>query len=239
MTKIFFLLSFLFITINGQVVGPKLSVPEKSFDFGDINEGDVVKHTFTIYNTGDDLLVIKDVKSSCGCTAALPDKKELKPGESTGVKVEFNSAKRKGQQRKHVYLTTNDPENKEIRLTFTTNILVDQSKKVTEQPRMKLSRTQHDFGTVSEGKVLELDVDFKNVGKDELVVKDVKSSCGCTAALLSSKKLKPGETGKIKIELDTSDRVGKFTRTVTLYTNEPDLGQQTITLFVNVKKRDT
>ncbi|MBZ0181252.1 MAG: DUF1573 domain-containing protein [Melioribacteraceae bacterium] len=239
MTKILFLLSFLFVTINGQVVGPKLSVPEKSFDFGDINEGDVVKHTFTIYNTGDDLLVIKDVKSSCGCTAALPDKKELKPGESTGVKVEFNSAKRKGQQRKHVYLTTNDPENKEIRLTFTTNILVDQSKKVTEQPRMKLSRTQHDFGTVSEGKVLELDVDFKNVGKDELVVKDVKSSCGCTAALLSSKKLKPGETGKIKIELDTSDRVGKFTRTVTLYTNEPDLGQQTITLFVNVKKRDT
>lgn len=239
MTKILLLLSFLFVTINGQVVGPKLSVPEKSFDFGDINEGDVVKHTFTIYNTGDDLLVIKDVKSSCGCTAALPDKKELKPGESTGVKVEFNSAKRKGQQRKHVYLTTNDPENKEIRLTFTTNILVDQSKKVTEQPRMKLSRTQHDFGTVSEGKVLELDVDFKNVGKDELVVKDVKSSCGCTAALLSSKKLKPGETGKIKIELDTSDRVGKFTRTVTLYTNEPDLGQQTITLFVNVKKRDT
>ncbi|MAT58851.1 MAG: hypothetical protein CMF23_12835 [Ignavibacteriae bacterium] len=239
MTKMLFLLSFLFVTINGQVVGPKLSVPEKSFDFGDINEGDVVKHTFTIYNTGDDLLVIKDVKSSCGCTAALPDKKELKPGESTGVKVEFNSAKRKGQQRKHVYLTTNDPENKEIRLTFTTNILVDQSKKVTEQPRMKLSRTQHDFGTVSEGKVLELDVDFKNVGKDELVVKDVKSSCGCTAALLSSKKLKPGETGKIKIELDTSDRVGKFTRTVTLYTNEPDLGQQTITLFVNVKKRDT
>ena len=184
MTKMLFLLSFLFVTINGQVVGPKLSVPEKSFDFGDINEGDVVKHTFTIYNTGDDLLVIKDVKSSCGCTAALPDKKELKPGESTGVKVEFNSAKRKGQQRKHVYLTTNDPENKEIRLTFTTNILVDQSKKVTEQPRMKLSRTQHDFGTVSEGKVLELDVDFKNVGKDELVVKDVKSSCGCTCCFV-------------------------------------------------------
>jgi len=239
MTRILFLLSFFFITINGQVVGPKLSVPEKSFDFGDINEGDVVKHTFTIYNTGDDLLVIKDVKASCGCTAALPDKKKLKPGESTGIKVEFNSAKRRGKQRKHVYLTTNDPENKEVRLTFTTNILVDQTKKVTEQPRMKLSRTQHDFGTVSEGKVLELNVDFKNVGKDELVVKDVKSSCGCAAALLSSKKLKPGETGKIKIELDTSDRVGKFTRTVTLYTNEPDLGQQTITLFVNVKKRDT
>ena len=239
MKYFFYILLFTAININAQVVGPKLSVPETSFDFGNINEGEIVKHDFTVYNTGDDLLVIKDVKASCGCTAALPDKKELKPGESTKIHVEFNSARRKGQQRKHVYVTTNDPENKEVRLTFTTNILDNKSEKVKEQPKLKLSRTQHDFGTVSEGKVLELNVDFKNVGKDELVVKDVKSSCGCTAAVLSSKKLKPGETGKIKIELDTSDRIGKFTRTVTFYTNEPELGQQTITLFVNVKKRDS
>ncbi len=239
MKKTLFLFVILLVSINGQVVGPKLSVSETSFDFGEIKEGDVVNHDFVVYNTGDDLLVIKDVRASCGCTAALPDKKELKPGESTKIHVEFNSIRRKGQQRKHVYVTTNDPENKEVRLTFTTNIIIDKTEKPKEQPKMKLSRSQHDFGTVSEGKVVELNVDFKNIGKDELIVNDVKSSCGCTAALLSSKKLAPGQTGQIKIELDTSDRVGKFTRTVTLYTNEPELGQQTITLFVNVKKRDS
>lgn len=194
MKKLVILLVLFFVSINAQVVGPKLSVPEMNFDFGDINEGQVVEHNFTIYNTGDDLLKINDIRASCGCTAALPDKKELKPGESTNINVKFNSARRRGHQRKHVYVTTNDPENKEVRLTFTTNILLPESDPNASQPEMKLSRTQHDFGTVSEGKVLELDIDFKNVGKDELVVKDVRSSCGCTAALLSSKKLKPGET---------------------------------------------
>ena len=80
-------------------------------------------------------------------------------------------------------------------------------------------------------------ISFKNDGKGVLVISDVKTSCGCAAALLSSKTLQPGESGNIRIELDTANREGKLTRTVTLYSNDSQQPNQTITLFVNIEKR--
>ena len=80
-------------------------------------------------------------------------------------------------------------------------------------------------------------VEFKNIGNAVLNITDVKTSCGCTAALLSSKTLQAGESGTLRIDLDTSNREGKLTRTVTLLSNDPQEPNQTITLFVNIQKR--
>ena len=45
-----------------------------------------------------------------------------------------------------------------------------------------------------------------NNGEGDLEIKRVKSSCGCTAAMLESKLLKPNEKSALKIEFDTSFR---------------------------------
>ena len=94
-------------------------------DFGNINEGDVVNHSFVISNNGGDLLKIIDVRASCGCTAASPDKKELKPGESTNISVSFNSKGRKGPQTKTVTVTTNDTEKPTLSLNIKCNIIAN------------------------------------------------------------------------------------------------------------------
>ncbi|MEL6277127.1 MAG: DUF1573 domain-containing protein, partial [Bacteroidota bacterium] len=50
--------------------GPLTSMEfaESNFDFGTITEGDVVTHTFSFTNTGEEPLIISDAKGSCGCT---------------------------------------------------------------------------------------------------------------------------------------------------------------------------
>lgn len=107
-----------------QVAQPKLEIKQKSFDFGDIKQGKTVSHTFVLENSGNALLKITEVKATCGCTAAAPEKKELKPGESTKVEVKFNSAGRQGEQNKTVKISSNDPQNPEMVITFTGNVVL-------------------------------------------------------------------------------------------------------------------
>lgn len=115
MIKKILVLSCLLISVSYcQLLGPKISFQEKEYDFGTVVQGEKVKHNFVITNNGDDTLKISNVHASCGCTAALPDKKELLPGESTNIKVEFNSLGRNGHQLKHIIIRSNDVDNPEI-----------------------------------------------------------------------------------------------------------------------------
>ncbi len=224
--------------IMAQISAPKISVVKGYHDFGTIVEGEIVTHQFEIKNTGTAELIITQVHASCGCTAAKPEKMNLKPGEKTFVKVEFNSENRLGPQEKFVYVSSNDPINPYYKLSFV-GVIVDKNaeSKSGKNPKLTLTKATYDFGKIEEGKVVDAKISFKNEGSGVLVINDVKTSCGCTAVLLSSKTLQPGESGNIRIELDTANREGKLTRTVTLYSNDPQQPNQIITLFVNIEKR--
>lgn len=239
--KKFIMLFLLLISGNyfAQFNEPRISAKKTFHDFGTVIEGQVVTTNFEISNSGSADLMINNVQASCGCTAAQPDKNILKPGEKTSIKVEFNSASRLGPQDKSVYVMTNDPKNQNFVLKFTCVVVQKTASKPVEVkvPKLKLSTNQHDFGKVEEGKLVEVKIGLHNTGKGVLEITEVKSSCGCTAALVSSKKLNPGEKGNIRIELDTANREGSFTRTVTIYSNDPTAPNQVITLSANIQKR--
>ncbi|MGE5432554.1 MAG: DUF1573 domain-containing protein [Syntrophomonadaceae bacterium] len=215
-----------------QIVGPKLAAQNPVFSFGDIKQNVFVEHDFVISNTGDDSLLIMDVKASCGCTAAQPEKNVLKPGESAKINIKFNTIGRQGKQQKYVYVITNDKENPEFRLSFTANVVPDTTQ---NGPVLQLSEAKHDFGVMEEGKIAGWKVKFKNAGNSELEIKDIKTSCGCTAASVSGRRLKPGEEGSILVEFDSANKSGKVSRTVTLYTNDYKQPEQTIVIFAEVK----
>lgn len=235
----FFILLISFGNILAQFNAPKISAKKTFHDFGTVVEGQVVNTTFEIKNDGTANLIINNVQASCGCTAAQPDKKELKPGEKTSLKVEFNSAGRLGPQEKYVYVMSNDPKTPDFRFNFTCVVVQKNDSKPAEVkiPKLRLDKNQYDFGNVEEGKLVEVKIGLKNDGKGLLEIQDVKTSCGCTAALVSSKKLNPGEGGNIRIELDTANREGQLTRTVTIYSNDPNGPNQVITLTANILKR--
>ncbi len=98
-----------------------MSFDKTSHDFGTINEGDVVKHTFTFTNTGEVPLVITNAKGSCGCTVPQWPRESIAPGESGEIVVQFNSRGRKNNQNKSVTITANTQTGTE-RLTIHANI---------------------------------------------------------------------------------------------------------------------
>lgn len=235
----FFLMALLLANFMNAQNLPKIYSPNPTHDFGTILEGEIVTHNFEIINNGKAELEIQKVSATCGCTAANPVKNKLMPGEKTTIKVEFNSKSRMGPQEKYVYVFSNDKENPNLRLSFSC-VVVDkmtQAQFNNKIPKLVISKSSHDFGDVEEGKVVSAKIDLKNTGNDILKIDNVKTTCGCTAALLSSKTIKPGEAGNLRIDLDTANREGKLTRTVTIISNDPAQPSQSITLFVNILKR--
>ncbi|MFC2083418.1 DUF1573 domain-containing protein [Bacteroidota bacterium] len=214
-----------------QALGPKISSTESEYDFGDIIEGDIVSHDFTILNTGDDVLLINRVKASCGCTAAAPSKKELEPGESTGVKVTFNSSRRKGNQKKHVYVFSNDPKKPQLRLSFKANILPKGN-----FSKLVLSETLHNFGKIKSGEEYILNVNIMNKGSLLLDITKIHSSCDCIELNASSQKIKPGQKTSLELKFDSSGMNGKITRSVTIFSNDPVSPVQTITILAEINE---
>lgn len=237
MKRIFFVMIVISASLLLGQTGPKISSPAPDYDFGEILEGQVVSHEFEVVNNGKSNLRLEKVRSSCGCTAVQPVQTLLKPGEKTKIKVEFNSENRLGPQTKYVYVFSNDPQTPEYKLTFNAVVVEKIFAPKDKSAKLVLDKNQFDFGNIEEGKVVDVKIGFKNTGQAQLEIIDVKTSCGCTAALLSSKKIAPNQSGNIRIELDTANREGKLTRTVTLFSNDPANPNQTITLFVNIVKR--
>ncbi len=84
--------------ITASADAPAMSFKETEHDFGSIEDGKVVRHTFTFTNTGKSPLVIESATSTCGCTVPEVPKAPIAPGAEGKIEVEFNSAGKAGQQ---------------------------------------------------------------------------------------------------------------------------------------------
>jgi hypothetical protein len=60
---------------------------------------------------------------------------------------------------------------------------------------------------------------FRNAGQVDLVISEVKPSCGCTAVLLSTETITPGGQGEIEVSLNLQERRGKQKLTVSVRSN--------------------
>lgn len=71
---------------------PTVQWKEEVFDFGDIKQGVPVTHDFSFVNNTKEVVIISNVKASCGCTATNYTKTPIKPGESGTITAKYNAA---------------------------------------------------------------------------------------------------------------------------------------------------
>src|SRR6266566_6965571 len=107
------------------------------------------------------------------------------------------------------------------------------AKDADKAPRLTIVEPVKDYGTVSKGEKLTWAFAIKNTGTSDLQIIAARPACGCTVAEFD-KVVKPGETGKVTAQVDTTAFSGPIAKTVTLETNDPSSPSSTLTIHAVV-----
>lgn len=93
--------------LNNEGPEPEFKFENTEFDFGTVNEGEIVNHIFTFTNTGKSPLIIDKATASCGCTVPDWPKQPIGAGETGEIKVRFDTKNKPNQQIKTISITAN------------------------------------------------------------------------------------------------------------------------------------
>lgn len=96
-------------------------------------------------------------------------------------------------------------------------------------PTISFATTDHDFGTVREGQVVEHSFTFTNNGEAPLIIQNAQPSCGCTVPDWTKTPIPPGGTGFVKAKFDSNGRPNLQNKTITVFANT--WPQQTVLRF--------
>jgi len=103
------------------------------------------------------------------------------------------------------------------------------------QPRILVSEQEWDFGKVIQGEKPTHIFIVKNGGEGDLIIDRLKESCPCIEASISTTRIKPGESAEVKVSYDTTDYVGKDEKHFHIYSNDPQVPDTRINLYVETE----
>lgn len=89
-------------------------------------------------------------------------------------------------------------------------------------PRIQLPEDQWKIGGLYQGGSAEHTLVVGNVGKETLLIRQIRSSCPeCTALLGEGKRIEPGKWGLLKVVYHAKARPGRYTPFFDIETNDP------------------
>ena len=86
-----------------------------------------------------------------------------------------------------------------------------------------------DYGTIAHNADGNRKFEFTNNGNKPLIITNTQGSCGCTVPTTPKEPIAPGGRGSIGVKYAT-DRVGPFTKTVTVTSNAEGMPTKVLTI---------
>ena len=88
----------------------------------------------------------------------------------------------------------------------------------SQKPEFKFNEEKHDFGKIPQGTPVTTVFEFTNVGKEPLILTEVRPTCGCTIADYTKTPVKSGTKGTIKITYNAA-AAQPFNKTIVVKSN--------------------
>lgn len=91
------------------------------------------------------------------------------------------------------------------------------------RPGLEVEVKRYDFGEIKQGDVVTTEIAVRNVGKNDLKIEAVSTSCGCTSARIQPDVIPVGGEGKLFIRYNSGahpDR-GRVQRHIYIASNDP------------------
>lgn len=110
---------------------PHIVFDESEYDFGEIEQGESVKHNFVFKNTGKAPLSISKATATCGCTQPSFPFIDIMPDEEGYIGVSYFSVGKEGVQEPEISVFTNDKKNPVVTLKLKGFVHLPEDKKDT------------------------------------------------------------------------------------------------------------
>jgi len=118
----------------------------------------------------------------------------------------------------------------------TLDVTAEDTEIQADGPVMAFESLEVPYGAIEQHSEPLRNLAFTNTGTEPLVIKSARGSCGCTVPIWPKEPIMPGESANIEIRYAT-DRIGKFSKTVTITTNEGG-DPHVVKVHGNVSKAD-
>lgn len=240
------------LTISGQVQQREKTLAEKyprqigalravsnHISFAQIKQGAIETKELELVNDTDEAIKVEYQKVPAHLTVKVEPETIPANGRGT-LSVTYNSkqANTYGFASHRIYLSLNGSKDYKSSIGVTATIQEDFSHLTPEQlanaPIAKFNELNYDFGAMKQGDKKEYTFELTNNGKSDLQIRNVRSSCGCTAVAPSKKVISPGETVPIKVTFDSRGKRGRQSKSVTVITNDPKTPTSTLRISSNI-----
>jgi hypothetical protein len=86
-------------------------------------------------------------------------------------------------------------------------------------PKFEFAEMEYDFGTITEGDVVEHTFAFTNTGEAPLVIQNASASCGCTVPNWPKEPVAVGSTSEIQVRFNSANKTGVQNKTIRITAN--------------------
>lgn len=203
--------------LAGAADGPKVVVPEFVKDMGTVAQGEEIYVEFEFVNEGDETLILKAVRPTCGCTVADFDR-EISAGTTGLVKAKLDTRDFSGPISKSILIMTNDPQTPTLTVVIKTE--VHPYVEILPRALVRFNAVQHE---PMNQKVIVVagdeDKDFEVTG-----IKSSVPFLKATVRPLGADELLAGKSSKqfeVALSMDAGAPVGPVNAVLEVETNHP------------------
>lgn len=169
----------------------------------------------------------------------------LKPGQKGIIEGSYDASKNAGWGNVSdlIKMKINGVSQQNVYYYVSANLVEDFSglskAEIENAPVFKVTTSTVDLGKLPGSTAKDVEFQFVNNGKRDLIIRHIRSTCGCTAVQQgkSDQGIKPGETGTIKATFNSGTFKGKVTKAIYVYTNDPKNPEVVLMLTADVDQQ--
>jgi hypothetical protein len=220
-----------------QAVSGNWKLRSLSFNLGKVyRKNEFVMRNIDFVNAGTEPISFLDKADAPPWINVNVQPKTVNPGQRGEIKLGYNGKLKNlyGFQSDKIVIHTSDalyPEKEfTIYVTLEDYFPLLRPEEIAQAPQLRIHEMTLEMGNIREGQTATREVSITNTGKSVLEIRAVQGNCPCVVASAAKGKLQPGESSTLKVELTPQDRKGTQTKSVVVYSNDPQNPVQRITL---------
>ena len=223
-------------------VGGAVRFESNHLAFTNVKKNETKSRTMQVVNTSDKDATVEFSSLPQHLTLKI-NPATLKPGQKGTIEGIYDATKNSGWGNVSdiVRLKVNGVTQESVYYYVSANLVEDFSNltkaEIDNAPVFKIASTTVDIGKMKGSEQKDVEFRFQNTGKRDLIIRHIRSTCGCTAIQQSGNDVvKPGEWSTIKATFSSGGYSGRTTKVIYVYTNDPKNSEIALMLNADVEQ---